>query len=464
MSFKISQTQLSLPRYTPSMFSNNGQPYRTVPASAPECAAHHVSYVSESGPVTGRVVVCSNAAAPLELALDDRDDGADTLIMLGQPGGLSVHVHLSRGSFVLQYPDTGRHLVHHSGRWHVFGNHIHTYCLFPSRIRPMAEQPSADISAFGCCVARSSDGQTTAVSAPDRAGGSGGVYIYTHTAPDTPVLLSTCKSEMRNEGQALVMDASGTIVGWSVRQNEAQRFVLYALKNTQWKRVYSIGGPVTAAGLSADGNTLVLGAPGMLRVFVRKFDTWELVSTFEEADDPLFGTQVCISGSGSIVCSVSAKHTGVVYDVKFAEGRRTVLSDGGATHGSSVAADFLGRTVAVGSATQSRISVFTSSDTGRYTVRPEYHFDRDNIASNMCGAGHVVALAADGNTLVVGAPKHASDAGAVFVFTRTAAVWTLRARADGEPGAMLGYAAAVAHDGATAAVAAFGAGKIFTMY
>jgi hypothetical protein len=42
-----------------------------------------------------------------------------------------------------------------------------------------------------------------------------------------------------------------------------------------------------------------------------------------------------------------------------------------------------------------------------------------------CGLGAAVALSADGNTALVGAPRQHGEAGAVWVFTRSGATWTL---------------------------------------
>ena len=69
------------------------------------------------------------------------------------------------------------------------------------------------------------------------------------------------------------------------------------------------------------------------------------------------------------------------------------------------------------------------------------------------GVGQSVAISADGNTAVVGGPGDTSGAGAVWVFTRTAGVWTqqgLKLTGSGAVGAaQLGKSVAVSADGNT---------------
>ena len=72
--------------------------------------------------------------------------------------------------------------------------------------------------------------------------------------------------------------------------------------------------------------------------------------------------------------------------------------------------------------------------------------------------GRSVALSADGNTALVGAPRDSGEAGAVWVFTRTGSTWTQQAKligGDEESGAgRFGRGVALSADGNTALIGA----------
>jgi hypothetical protein len=83
--------------------------------------------------------------------------------------------------------------------------------------------------------------------------------------------------------------------------------------------------------------------------------------------------------------------------------------------------------------------------------------------------GRSVALSADGDTALVGGPRDSSEAGAVWVFVRTGSTWTQQAKLTGgeEPGAgHFGRSVALSADGDTALIGApnggGGAAWVFT--
>ena len=76
-----------------------------------------------------------------------------------------------------------------------------------------------------------------------------------------------------------------------------------------------------------------------------------------------------------------------------------------------------------------------------------------------CGFGHSVALSADGNTAIVGAPSDHSERGAAWVFTRTGNEWSTHAvelNGGETQGGHFGADVALSADGATALVGAPG--------
>jgi hypothetical protein len=73
--------------------------------------------------------------------------------------------------------------------------------------------------------------------------------------------------------------------------------------------------------------------------------------------------------------------------------------------------------------------------------------------------GNAVALSADGNTALIGGPGDNSNAGAVWVFTRSAGVWTQQAKlVSPDPAAQFGNAVALSTDASTALIGGPGDG------
>jgi hypothetical protein len=75
-----------------------------------------------------------------------------------------------------------------------------------------------------------------------------------------------------------------------------------------------------------------------------------------------------------------------------------------------------------------------------------------------CGIGASVALSADGNTALIGAPRQLGERGAVWVFTRSGSSWTLReqltAGSEEQGTGRFGMSVALSSDGKTALVGA----------
>ncbi len=219
----------------------------------------------------------------------------------------------------------------------------------------LASSTAAASERFGFAVALSEDGNTCAVGLPYRGGGTaeeGGVDIFTRSG--------------------------GT---WSHQQR------VYA-SDASW--FYSFG---WALALSADGNTMVVGAPqagsndGKFYFFTRSGGTWS-----QQSGPHTFGTGT-LGNTGASVA----------------------LSDDGNTAA-------IGRPAGGGSATN-RVAIWTRSGStwsSEQEVTP-------SSGNTTCDFGRSVALSGDGNTLVVGAPFSdvgASNAGAAYVFTRSGVTWT----------------------------------------
>ena len=210
--------------------------------------------------------------------------------------------------------------------------------------------------------------------------------------------------------------------------------------------------------LSGDGNTLAVGAP------LEDSGTTGINSTADEL----------APGAGAVY--VLTRSGGIWSHQAYVKPLNTGTSGAGDNFGVSVALSNDGSTLAVGAPLED------SNTTGFNTPPNEfatdsgavYVFTRDAMgtwlqqayvkASDTAGGdnfGFTVALSADGNTLAVGAPLEdsgtAADAGAVYVFTRAAGVWTeqqyIKAAFPGA-GDRFGTSVSLSADGNTLAVGA----------
>lgn len=484
MTFKISPSTDKLPRYmstpsrcgstldlVPAVLSNNGHvpSVRVVPPSAPIMQPHAPTtvHVYENGVITGRMVLLHNETKSLEVTVAPGKDGDETRLALAAVDGMSVVVHTLAGTFTLAYPDVDKTLVFYNGRWNVFGWNSLTYSFYPEKVTQTLIPPSNTTIGFGYDVACSSDGSVVAVGSPESGAGAGCVFVYAKknaVLELAQVLAGGSAGVRKEEGRTCVMNALGTVIGFNSKNTEGDDiFLLFEKKNAQWALSHIIEDACTDADISSNGGTLVLGSPQCIRVYAysveKNVSEWTHVTDLEEPSDSVFGKRVALSGNGHIVATVSEKHTAVIYNIG-TPGRpmRHQLSDTGITCAVSVATDFAGTTVVVGSDdTHGRICVFTSPVThGRYAVRPDPNFDKENIINNLFGVGYSVDLSADGNTMVVGAPKYNGTSGAVFIFTRTVGVWTLRSKIIGTTSTVLGYSTAVASDTSQAVIGAIG--------
>jgi hypothetical protein len=227
-----------------------------------------------------------------------------------------------------------------------------------------------------------------------------------------------------------------------------------------------------AIAVSADGNTLVVGAPhessaarglngnadddslyasGAAYVFVRRGDAWvqqAYVKASNAGQSDLFGMNVALSADGNTM-AVAAP-----WEKSAAEGINGDQND-----------DSLPQAGAVYVFTRSGDSwqqqaYVKASNTGR----------RDNDGDQF---GFSVALSGDGNTMAVGATTEdsnatgingnqaddsAQSAGAVYLFARTGNTWSQQAYVKGsntEAGDLFGYDVSLSHDGNTLAAAGY---------
>jgi trimeric autotransporter adhesin len=338
--------------------------------------------------------------------------------------------------------------------------------LLPELVAASARKEFIDVlgdDAFS--VASSADGNVLAVGAPSEAGadgqapGIGAVYVFTRTATvwnTQPIVVRAPNGEAHdNFGYAVSLSADGaTLV------------------------VGATGEDGSTTSSSADDNNDALSA-GAAYVFVRNGAAYEfegylkaqpILDTAIAGDQ--FGWAVAIAADAQTVVVGAIAAEGPLRPIGFDEGAAFVFTRAGTVwtqravlggaHADGNERDWFGISVAI-SADGATIAVGALGDDGDALSTG----DAPNVNAPFAGAAYVfttdnrtewplqaylkapnaqagdavganVALAADGDTLAVGAPSENGDAastlaasndnlpnsGAVYVFTRTAASWS----------------------------------------
>ncbi len=294
---------------------------------------------------------------------------------------------------------------------------------------------------FGAALALSADGNTLAVGAvreasnatgvggnqnDNSAGSSGAVYVFTRSAGiwSQEAYVKASNTETGDEfGTALALSADGNTlaVGASLEDSNA-------------------------TGVGADHNDNSAGDSGAVYVFTRSDGTWSQQAYVKASNtDPLdwFGQALALSEDGNTLAA------GAVREGSNATGVEGNQSDNSAGDSGAV-------------------YVFIHSDgiwSQQAYVKPSNTESGDMF-------GEALALSADGNTLAVGAVREdnnatgvggyphdnsAGDSGAIYVFTRSAGTWSQLAyvkASNTETGDEFGAALALSADGNTLAVGA----------
>lgn len=237
--------------------------------------------------------------------------------------------------------------------------------------------------------------------------------------------------------------------------------------------------------VSNDGSVCVIGAPGggatgsqagAAYVYRRQNGVWsqeaKLTPNVPQMSDN-FGRTVAISGDGATisVSSISAddygSNRGSVYVfVKSGSDwiQQTKLlppaAEATTSYGISVSLSSDGNTLAVGrhledSPTTDAGSVYIYVRTGAVWAEQA----KLTVSDGSMHFGRSVSLSNSGNDIAVGAYGTAEDHGCVYVFIRSGATWSQQARvtaSDGASGDSLGYSVSISGDGNTVLAGAYG--------
>lgn len=202
----------------------------------------------------------------------------------------------------------------------------------------------------------------------------------------------------------------------------------------------------TSVALSADGNTLAIGGPfdanqrGSVWVFVRNADVWTqqagpIIGSGVTSVARL-GTSVALSADGNTL-AIGAVSDGSSVGAAWVftrnvgiwtqESDKLIGSDrsGGSGQGQTIALSADGNTLAVGgpfdTTSGGAVWIYIRTD-GNWTQQGSKLRPSDNEGDSRFGFG--LSLSADGNTLAVGGVRDAGSIGAAWVFKRSGVTWS----------------------------------------
>jgi IPT/TIG domain/FG-GAP repeat len=343
---------------------------------------------------------------------------------------------------------------------------IATARLAPATSSTVTESPEGKLMATageeignglaGFSVAMSADGNTALVGAPADNGYAGAVWVFARSG-----------SEWVQQGPKL-MAGEGGAGGESCEETPS------ASGGEEGPEC----GFGRALAISADGNTVLVGAPrqdeqqGAAWVFTRSEGKWSRTSELTGAGETAegrFGRAVALSGDGNTaLVSAPGDQAGHGRAWVFArsgsswsqqgESLAGAGEDGEGHFGASIALSVDGSTALIGAPGDNGFLgaawVFTrsgetwSEDGSKLTgagANGEAHF------------GYSVALSGGGTTALIGGRHQQEGAGAAWVFTSTAGEWSQQGSpltGGDEAGEEFGYSVALASDGNTALIGA----------
>jgi hypothetical protein len=256
----------------------------------------------------------------------------------------------------------------------------------------------------GVSVALSADGNTAIVGGYADNSLTGAAWVFTLAGNVKLIGSGAVGNAQQGSSVALSADGNTAIVGGPIDSSGAGAAWVFTRSGGAWTAggtklplgTGAVGDASqgTSVALSADGNTAILGGPddnsdaGAAWVYTRSGSTWT------QQGSKLFG-------SGS----VGAAEQG--YSVALSADGNTAILGGFADNGNAGA-----------------MWVFTRSSGGVWTQQGSKLIGSGAVGS-LVYQGYSVAVSADGNTAIEGGPLDNSQAGAVWVFTRSdGGVWT----------------------------------------
>ena len=312
---------------------------------------------------------------------------------------------------------------------------------------------------FGHSVAMSSNASLVAVGAPGDRRGQGCVVLFERNAHDRAWVQRdhkfVCSGAIgaARQGHSVALSADGRVLATGAPGHAAGGGAVFVrhLIAGRWTDGITLQPHAndsaaacafgTSVALSADGHTLVVGAPngahnsGSTYVFTLSSNSWQervrLLSDEQPASFALHGTSVAVSADGLTVASggtarKQSQGSTMVWSTSRADWSRVdhsqlVVGVGGrqpTTQGASVALRADGRVLAVGAPSDDgsvgSVFVFARGHAG-WEQRERLSSTADMMGTN-ASQGSSVAFSSSGQTLAVGAISDATFTGATWMY------------------------------------------------
>jgi Bacterial Ig-like domain (group 3) len=336
--------------------------------------------------------------------------------------------------------------------------------------------PGSGAEKLGADVAVSSDGQTVAVGAPTADSGAGAVLVFTEsdgTWSTNPVVLNGTGTEALGVSVAISADGGAIIASAPAGDAGAGAAEVFRETDGSWSNTPTTAtltnsSPNTLTGsvsMSADGNTAVVGAGlSSAVVFADEAGSWVNQTTLSTPS--ITGLAMSADGQTIVVGSAGSSAAGEVVVFSAPDGawsgnnvtQQTLTSSGSSLLGESVAVSADGQTVVAGAPlNDSRAGaaiVFAETD-GSWSQTVALSDSSADLA------GESVAISANGQTVAAGAPSTNSDAGEVLLYNASGGSWpsTPSDVYNGTSGEQLGSSVALSGSGQTLALGADQAGS-----
>lgn len=312
---------------------------------------------------------------------------------------------------------------------------------------------------FGSSVAITPDGNTAAIVGA-RSGNPSAIYLFTRSGSVWTEVEKITSNYSSHEIKSIAISSDRNTIA-AGGGDFAGAVFLFTRSGSVWSEVEIVpndstlsDGFGTSVALTADGDTLLVGAPGADRtgagnagavyIFKRTIpsgSSWSQVAKFYSnsiQQDEWLGTSVAITPDGNTfaVGATQNHNDGITnagsvfifkrFGVSWGLSAKIVpnTSIHFAKFGSSVALTHDGNTLLVGAYGEPAAYIFNHNDHAWSQVQRlgEYNEFGDDDEF-----GTKVAISSDGNIIAVGAPDSslgASRTGAVYTFTRSGSTWT----------------------------------------
>ena len=348
-------------------------------------------------------------------------------------------------------------------------------------------------SGFGYRVALSSDGNTALVGGPYDAGRVGAAFAFARSSSTWTQQGSklTAGEEGPNGyfgySMALSADGNTALIADPYDNNGTGAAWVFTRSSSTWTQQ---GSKLTGSGesgpgyfgssvaLSSDGNTALIGGPydnagaGAAWAFTRSGSTWaqqgSKLTGSGESGAGCFGYSIGLSADGNTAViggPYDAARAGAAW--AFTRSGSTWAQQGSKLTGSGESGPgYFGYSVALSADGNTALLGGPRDNSGAGAAWPftrsgsTWAQQGEKLTGSGASApgyfGYSVALSADGNTALIGAPHDAGRAGAAWAFTRSASTWTQQGEkltGSGESGpGCFGYSVALSSDGNAALI------------